>query len=69
MQAEDNLALDKPESKFAVPYYEIAYDKFFQFGLSVDCVVFGYHEDKLKVLVIKKTFMFGFVKKIMRMLI
>lgn len=41
-------------SQFAVPYYEISYDKFFQFGLSVDCVVFGYHQDRLKVLVIKR---------------
>ncbi len=39
---------------FAVPYYEIPYDKFFQFGMSVDCVVFGYHDSKLKVLVIKR---------------
>lgn len=41
-------------SKYAVPYYEISYDKFFHFGLSVDCVVFGYHENKLKVLLIKR---------------
>ncbi|HBH05992.1 MAG TPA: NUDIX hydrolase [Flavobacteriales bacterium] len=39
---------------FAIPYYEIPYEKFFQFGLSVDCVVFGYHENKLKVLLIKR---------------
>lgn len=49
----------KKESKasreqFAVPYYEISYDKFFQFGLSVDCVVFGYHARQLKVLLIKR---------------
>jgi 8-oxo-dGTP diphosphatase len=42
------------KSKFAVPYYEISYDKFFQFGMSVDCVVFGYHENRLKVLLIKR---------------
>lgn len=42
------------ESEFAIPYYQISFDKFFQFGLSVDCVVFGYHEDTLKVLVIKR---------------
>ncbi len=41
-------------SQFAVPYYAISYDKFFQFGLSVDCVVFGYYEKKLKVLLIKR---------------
>lgn len=39
---------------FAVPYYEIPYEKFFQFGLSVDCVVFGFHEGQLKVLLIKR---------------
>ncbi len=42
------------KSQFAVPYYAISYDKFFQFGLSVDCVVFGYHEKRLKVLLIKR---------------
>jgi len=41
-------------SEFSLPYYQISYDKFFQFGLSVDCVVFGYHEEKLKVLLIKR---------------
>jgi 8-oxo-dGTP diphosphatase len=41
-------------SRFAIPYYEIAFDKFFQFGMSVDCVVFGYFESKLKVLLIKR---------------
>lgn len=44
----------KGREQFAIPYYEISYDKFFQFGLSVDCVVFGYHKDKLKVLIIKR---------------
>lgn len=42
------------QSQYAVPYYEIPYDRFFQFGVSVDCVVFGYHETKLKVLLIKR---------------
>ncbi len=40
--------------QFAVPYYEIPYEKFFQFGMSVDSVVFGYHDDQLKVLLIKR---------------
>ncbi len=40
--------------QFAVPYYEIPYNKFFQFGMSVDSVVFGYHDDQLKVLLIKR---------------
>ncbi len=42
------------QKQFQIPYYEISFDKFFQFGLSVDCVVFGYHENKLKVLIIKR---------------
>lgn len=37
---------------FATPYYEIPYARFFQFGVSVDCVVFGYHQSRLKVLLI-----------------
>lgn len=41
-------------SQFEIPYYEISFEKFFQFGMSVDCVVFGYHQDKLKVLIIKR---------------
>lgn len=51
----DSKTLEKLKaSNFAVPYYEISYEKFFQFGVSVDCVVFGYHEKKLKVLLIKR---------------
>ncbi|MFT6323999.1 MAG: 8-oxo-dGTP diphosphatase, partial [Halieaceae bacterium] len=41
-------------SEYALTYYQISYDKFFQFGLSADCVVFGYHEETLKVLLIKR---------------
>lgn len=44
----------KTDQQFAVPYYEIPYDKFFQFGMSVDSVVFGYHDSQLKVLLIKR---------------
>jgi 8-oxo-dGTP diphosphatase len=53
---EDKQALSASPNplQFAVPYYEISYEKFFQFGLSVDCVVFGYHDSKLKVLLIKR---------------
>lgn len=54
----DNLTKPKVDeegrSRFAVPYYEISYEKFFQFGVSVDCVVFGYHKNRLKVLLIKR---------------
>lgn len=51
---ERNNEKKRHRNEFALPYYEISYDKFFQFGLSVDCVVFGYHEQKLKVLLIKR---------------
>lgn len=52
-----NETLDNGQSNtsgFAIPYYEIPYEKFFQFGMSVDCVVFGFHEERLKVLLIKR---------------
>ena len=29
-------------------------DEFFTFGLSVDCVVFGYHEGEMKVLLVER---------------
>ncbi len=54
MSKKQNSTSDDPRIQFAVPYYEIPYEKFFQFGLSVDCVVFGYHQKKLKVLLIKR---------------
>lgn len=52
-----DTSLKKPASEknqFAVPFYEIPFEKFFQFGLSVDCEVFGYHEGRLKVLLIQR---------------
>jgi 8-oxo-dGTP diphosphatase len=45
---------DQGQSQYYIPYYQIAIDKFFQFGLSVDCVVFGYQNGILKVLLIKR---------------
>ena len=35
-------------------YYKIPFSRFFQFGVSVDCVVFGYEDSKLKLLLIKR---------------
>ena len=35
-------------------FYEIPIEKFFQFALSVDCVILGYHEKGLKLLVIER---------------
>lgn len=35
-------------------FYRIPIEKFFQFALSVDCVILGYHENALKLLVIER---------------
>lgn len=35
-------------------YYKIPLEKFFQFALSVDCIILGYHGDSLKLLVIER---------------
>lgn len=35
-------------------FYKIPIEKFFQFALSVDCVILGYHEKGLKLLVIER---------------
>lgn len=35
-------------------FYKIAIDKFFQFALSVDCIILGYHESRLKLLVVER---------------
>jgi len=35
-------------------FYKIPIDKFFQFALSVDCIILGYHENALKLLVVKR---------------
>ncbi len=35
-------------------FYTIPIEKFFQFALSVDCVIFGFHENGLQVLVIER---------------
>lgn len=35
-------------------YYKIPIEKFFQFAVSVDCVILGYHENGLKVLLIQR---------------
>ena len=53
---EDTITKVKNGSRdgYAIPYYEIPYEKFFQFRLSVDCVVFGYHESSLKGLTITR---------------
>lgn len=35
-------------------FYKIPIEKFFQFALSVDCVILGYHERRLKLLLIER---------------
>jgi 8-oxo-dGTP diphosphatase len=35
-------------------FYKIPLEKFFQFALSVDCVILGYHENEIKLLVIER---------------
>lgn len=35
-------------------FYKISMDKFFQFALSVDCVILGYRENQLELLVIER---------------
>lgn len=54
MGKRKELKSNQVEGSFYVPYYQIPIDKFFQFGLSVDCVVFGYKNGSLKVLLIKR---------------
>jgi 8-oxo-dGTP diphosphatase len=39
---------------YSIPQYDIPFDNFFKFGVSVDCVVFGYHNKDLKILLIKR---------------
>ncbi len=41
-------------ASFYTPYYQIPIEKFFQFGVSIDCVVFGFMKNTLKVLIIKR---------------
>jgi 8-oxo-dGTP diphosphatase len=35
-------------------FYKIPIEKFFQFAMSVDCVILGYHENGIKLLVIER---------------
>jgi 8-oxo-dGTP diphosphatase len=35
-------------------FYKIPIEKFFQFAMSVDCVILGYHEQSLKLLLIER---------------
>jgi 8-oxo-dGTP diphosphatase len=54
MEDAKDLNHQKDSGKYHIPYYQIPIDKFFQFGLSVDCVVFGYQDGILKILLIKR---------------
>jgi 8-oxo-dGTP diphosphatase len=54
IKKEDLFVKKSRDEGFAVPHYEIPFEHFFRFGLSVDCVVFGYHKRDLKILLIKR---------------
>lgn len=40
--------------KLPVDHYQIDLQEFFQFGMSIDCAVFGYDREGLKILLIKR---------------
>jgi hypothetical protein len=40
--------------KYYLSENNLPFKDFFQFGLSVDCVVFGYHDGEIKVLLIQR---------------
>lgn len=42
------------QNKYFLSENNIPFQEFFQFGLSIDCVIFGYHEDELRVLLIER---------------
>ncbi len=41
-------------NKFFLSENNVPFQEFFKFGLSVDCVVFGYHEERVRVLLIER---------------
>jgi len=54
MDRDDSNTIEKVIGHQFGAFYKIPMDKFFQFALSVDCVIFGFHGDSLKVLVIER---------------
>lgn len=54
MSKSDTPTLEKVLGHQFGAFYQIPLEKFFQFALSVDCVIFGFHENSLKVLVIER---------------
>lgn len=54
MKDPKNKEIKSGSEKNLSPYYQIPIENFFQFGLSVDCVVFGYQDGILKILLIKR---------------
>ena len=44
----------KIPSSYYISDYKIPLNEYFVFGLSIDCVVFGYHEGEIKVLLIQR---------------
>lgn len=44
----------KIPSSYYISDYKLPLEEYFVFGLSVDCVVFGYHEGEIKVLLVQR---------------
>tara|TARA_R110002050_G_scaffold258763_1_gene398114 strand:- start:1713 stop:2462 length:750 start_codon:yes stop_codon:yes gene_type:complete len=51
--SEKEFPLQIP-SKYHVSFYQIPIERFFQFGFSVDCVVFGCIDNTLKVMLVER---------------
>lgn len=52
-KAKDSSTEDVLGHQFSA-YYKISMDKFFQFALSVDCVVLGYHRGSIRLLLVER---------------
>lgn len=44
----------KTPNKYYISDYKYPLEEYFVFGLSIDCVVFGYHEGEIKVLLVQR---------------
>ncbi len=54
MEEKKENSLEKVLGHQFSAFYKISIDKFFQFALSVDCVILGYNEESLNLLVIER---------------
>ncbi len=53
-QETEQIAVEEQPSHQYSAYYQIPIDKFFQFAMSVDNVILGYHENSLKLLAVER---------------